>query len=127
MLVAEYCSQNPFSVDISFVEDYPQLKANLESDVNQLAGELSIGSGLLHLQLIYDSGEYYLIEVTRRCPGDLYSELIRLSTGFDYSGAYVAPFLNTPLPKPNDGQMQQIVRQTIKSPTDALLKDWSLM
>lgn len=122
VLVAEYCNQNPFSVDVSFVEDYPQLKATLESDVNQLASELSLDSGLLHLQLIYDSGEYYLIEVTRRCPGDLYSELIRLSTGFDYSGAYVAPFLRTPLPEPNDDPIQQIVRQTLKSRTDALFE-----
>ena len=125
-LVAEYCYQNPFAVDVSFVEEHPQLKAALQNDVNQLASELSLGSGLVHLQLIYDGDDYYLIEVTRRCPGDLYSELIRLSTGFDYSGAYVAPFLNTPLAEPNHGPMQQIVRQTIMSPTDALFEGLEL-
>ena len=122
VLVAEYCNQNPFAVDVSFVEDHLQLKAALRNDVNRLAGELNLESGLVHLQLIYDGVDYYLIEVTRRCPGDLYSELIRLTTGFDYSGAYVATFLNTPLPEPKAGMIRQIVRQTVKSPTHALFE-----
>ena len=122
VLVAEHCNQNPFAVDVSFMEDHPQLEAALHSDVNRLADELNLESGLVHLQLIYDGADYYLIEVTRRCPGDLYSELIRLTTGFDYSGAYVAPFLDTALPKPNDGMSRQIVRQTIKSPKNALFE-----
>lgn len=122
VLVAEYCNQSPFAVDVSFVEDHPRLKAALHNDVNRLAGELSLESGLVHLQLIHDGVDYYLIEAARRCPGDLYSELIRLSTGLDYSAAYVAPFLSTSLPEPNNASIRKIVRQTIKSPPNALFE-----
>ena len=51
-------------------------------------------NGLIHVQFIIDNNEdYWLIEITRRCPGDLYSNLIYYSTGFNYAKYYIEPFL----------------------------------
>jgi hypothetical protein len=44
----------------------------------------------------------FLIESMRRCPGDLYPNLIKSSTGFDYIYNYVAPFLNLPIQESKD-------------------------
>jgi hypothetical protein len=48
---------------------------------------------LIHTQFIKNDNSIWLIEMTRRCPGDLYSQLVELSTGFPYAKNYVRPFL----------------------------------
>jgi hypothetical protein len=53
------------------------------------------------------------VEVTRRCPGDLYSLLIEYSTGYQYAGMYCSPFLGRrvePVGFPKD---RFIVRHTV--------------
>ena len=60
--------------------------------VELLACSLGLVDGLLHCQFILKGNKYFILEVTRRCPGDLYSQLIQLSTGFDYPAAYVEGF-----------------------------------
>jgi hypothetical protein len=59
---------------------------------------------------------YWVIEVTRRCPGDLYALLIEMSTGYPYGASYVASFLGgAPLPQ-NAGTLQKrIIRHTATS------------
>ena len=54
--------------------------------------------GLIHTQFISDNNTFSLIEVTRRCPGDLYSKLIQMSTGINYSELYSMPFMGLELP-----------------------------
>jgi hypothetical protein len=55
---------------------------------------LNLTDGLVHTQFISDGKSFWLIEVTRRCPGDLYSKLIEYSTGFPYAEYYSRPFIN---------------------------------
>ena len=64
---------------------------------------------------------FWLIEITRRCPGDLYSKLIELSTGFPYAEAYAKPFLR----QSNNLSVQNlsqsyVMRHTISQPNESV-------
>jgi ATP-grasp domain len=93
-LVQEDSTINPFVVDTSRVVDAPTgMQARVRACTESMAAELGLADGLLHTQLISQGKDIYLIETTRRCPGDLYSQLIELSTGYPYARSYVLPFL----------------------------------
>ena len=91
--VAEFGSVNPYVVDISYLMPSSEWEDSLRSDVESIAKKLGIRSGLIHLQYISSADQYWLIEPTRRCPGDLYAELVTRATGFPYADAYIAPFI----------------------------------
>lgn len=94
-IVREDCVTNPFTVDTSCVEfDFPEsLLEGLRKDALSLVGELRLVDGLMHTQFIRQDDRYWLIETTRRCPGDLYALLIQMSTGYSYAASYAAPFI----------------------------------
>ena len=94
-IVEEHGRINPFTVDTSrVVFDFDAaLLANVRAAIEQISRDLDLRPGLIHTQFIANEDRFWIIEVTRRCPGDLYSLLISLSTGFDYAGNYVRPFL----------------------------------
>lgn len=70
-----------------------QLKDQVSDCLQTLVGELKLTDGLLHTQFIADADSFWLIELTRRCPGDLYSRLIELSTATPYTRWFTQPFL----------------------------------
>ena len=82
-IVREDCTTNPFTVDTSCVvfDFEPDLLQALRSDACKLFKNLELQNGLIHSQFILGKGRYWVIEVTRRCPGDLYALLIEMSTG----------------------------------------------
>lgn len=93
--VEEHGSINPFAVDTSYVvPDFdPALQAKVRASIEQIARDLQLTAGLIHTQFIADGERFWIIEITRRCPGDLYSQLIESSTGFNYAENYARPFL----------------------------------
>lgn len=97
--VKEDCSANPFVVDTSCLISTVSkiLRSGLRKSIEAIAYELSLCDGLIHTQFILDGEQPWLIEITRRCPGDLYSRLIELSGGSGYVSNYVSPFLDLPL------------------------------
>ena len=115
-VVIEYGSANPFVVDTSYVDtQFPAtvLKA-VQEQIEHLAQQLKLNDGLLHTQFLVRDGKFWLVETTRRCPGDLYSQLIELSTGFDYCAAYAAPFVNQPIPlNPIQSAVKPVLRHTV--------------
>lgn len=94
-IVEEHGTVNPFVVDSSLLKyDFsPDLLSKLRDEVTLLCQFLGVTDGLMHTQFISDGRNFWLIEVTKRCPGDLYSQLIELSTGFAYARAYTMPFI----------------------------------
>ena len=88
-----------FAVDTSACVDKLDVAAfqSLVLDIKRLIKELDIRSGLLHTQFIVSNGKAYVIEVTKRCPGDLYSQLIEKSTGYPYAKKYLYGFLGREL------------------------------
>lgn len=100
-LVQENSTANPFVVDTSRIVAEPPARMldDLRRCAQSIASELGLVDGLLHTQFIGMGGSLWLIETTRRCPGDLYSQLIELTTGFPYTRAYLSPFLGVSVTK----------------------------
>lgn len=117
-LVREDGSANPFVVDTSHVlHDESTLLKTLRQHIETLATGLNLVDGLLHTQFIAGKDGIRLIEATRRCPGDLYSQLIELSTGFPYAEAYAQPFLGQQVSATAMGPSRPVLRHTITVPT----------
>jgi hypothetical protein len=114
-VVREDCSTNPFTVDTSCVEFYfpVTVQDRLRRDALALVGGLDLRDGLVHSQFILSGDRYWIIETTRRCPGDLYALLIEMSTGYPYGASYTAPFVGEPqMPREVGCRKDIIIRHT---------------
>lgn len=116
-IVKEGSSVNPYAVDTSYYEE-EALEQNvvrlLKESIEKLSDTLKLKDGLLHLQFILDNGKPYMIEMSRRCPGDLYSLLIEYSTGFEYASKYASYFISEQK-KTSKKYRKYIVRHTVAS------------
>lgn len=114
-IVEEHCIANPFVVDTSrLVYDFPEeMLNNIRKDIELIARELTLKDGLIHTQFICKRDQYWLIEMTRRCPGDLYSQLIELSTGMKYAENYARPFIGAAFNIAPHFKKNWIMRHTI--------------
>jgi hypothetical protein len=114
-IVREGSRYNPFAVDTSYLcDDYDSKKLGiLRGAIEAVSARLDLCDGLLHTQFIDAGDDIAIIEMTRRCPGDLYARLIEYSTGHHYAGEYAAYFLGrhveTLLP-----ERRYILRHTLK-------------
>jgi carbamoylphosphate synthase large subunit len=120
-IVEEHGTANPFVVDTSrLIFDFPQkMLRRIRDSVLKMATELKLVNGLVHTQFIANEGYYWLIEVTRRSPGDLYSRLIELSTGFPYAQAYAMSFLGgTVTANMNPMNPSFVMRHTVSQTTE---------
>ncbi len=123
-MVVEYCKVNPLVVDTSLVASrFPDaIRHAIRSVIEKIARCLNLADGLVHTQLICNGKDFWLIEMTRRCPGDLYSLLIELTTSFPYVEHYVCPFIDsTPRNFKRDEFYRPIVRQTITQSSNCAL------
>lgn len=119
--VIEGSSANPFAVDTSFVTySVPAaFRDELESGLNRLAAAIGLRNGLLHTQFILAADGAYVVEVSRRCPGDLYSLLIEYSTGYPYAARYAAEFLGDSVEIPALSR-RLILRHTVTADTECV-------
>jgi glutathione synthase/RimK-type ligase-like ATP-grasp enzyme len=126
--VQEDCKANSFAVDTSRVSnDVPtSTQRALRKNIERIANTLNLVDGLLHTQFILQNDSFWLIDVTRRCPGDLYSLLVELSTGYPYAANYAAPFIGRSLEPFHEqgGAGNLIVRHTMTAPQGMPL--WAL-
>lgn len=122
--VDEFCTVYPWQVNssslsLSLTES---MRDRVSECMQTLVRQLQLVDGLLHTQFIANDNDFWLIELTRRCPGDLYSRLIELSTGVDYSSEFVAPFLGcqqaTAFSARRPAHLRAIARHTISSDVD---------
>lgn len=119
--VIEGSSANPYAVDTSHVVHHvpDACKHRLETSLGRLATHLQLCDGLLHVQFIMDGEKPFIIEVARRCPGDLYALLIEYSTGYAYAAAYAACFLGERHATAVNEQ-RHVLRHTVTSMTNAV-------
>ena len=123
-IVEEHGTANPFVVDTSrVIYDFPlEMLSRIRDGIALLAKKLNLVDGLVHTQFIKNGGSFWLIEVTRRCPGDLYSQLIELSTGFSYAETYARPFVKQKFSfGKNTLKQSWVMRHTISQPTEGVL------
>lgn len=94
--VDEYCTVYPYQVNCSNHPSFlsEEIRNNVRTCINSLITSLNLCDGLLHTQFIADTNSFCIIECMRRSPGDLYSHLIELSTGINYTDYYIRPFLD---------------------------------
>ena len=114
--VQEDCTDHPFAVDTSCIalDLAEDVKVQVRNEIERLAHHLLLVDGLLHTQFLLRDGTAYLLEITRRHPGDLYGLLIEYSTGFDYSTRYLNSFLPNPiLPRDVQQTIRPVIRHTI--------------
>ena len=122
-VVEEHGTANPFVVDTSRVDyEFPEeMLTRIRAGIEMMAQSLSLVDGLIHTQFIKNGDEYWLIEITRRCPGDLYSQLIELSTSYNYVENYARPFINQEMLIDNYTKKKSwIMRHTISQSTEGL-------
>jgi biotin carboxylase len=120
-IVEEHGSANPFTVDTSCVryDLSPDILSAIRVNITDMAHALNLGDGLVHTQFIVQDERYWFIEVTRRCPGDLYSLLIQLSTGIAYGENYARPFLGQAFDfSPRSLARRPIMRHTLSQPIE---------
>jgi carbamoylphosphate synthase large subunit len=122
-IVEEHGTVNPFVVDTSRVSfDFSKhLFEQIRNEITLIATDLNLLDGLIHTQFICNESQYWLIEITRRCPGDLYSQLIELSTGFNYAENYARPFVGEPFRIVETLAKKWVMRHTLSQPTDFTL------
>lgn len=114
--VDEFCKENEFQVNASI---YPselatELKNRVYEEIARIVAVLKLADGLLHVQFKAFESQFWLIETMRRCPGDLFPEHFKLSTGFDYWKYYVYPFLGRELPLPESSPLtNKVVRNVL--------------
>ncbi len=78
---------SPFAV--SGAASYSQLPLKVKKDViecvTKIWRKLDLGPGLMHAQFIREGDKFIILEITRRCPGDLYPYLVEYATGYSYT------------------------------------------
>ena len=117
--VKEDNSKGHFSVDTSCIDGTleSEIKESVRREINLIISNLELKSGIIHTQFIYTGSNYFLLECTRRCPGDLYSLLIKYATGYNYAKSYLEPFINE-IPNLNKNivdEAKYIIRHTISN------------
>lgn len=124
-IVAESGSANPFVVDTSWVDSKfsENMLHRVRQNVSSMAKALGLVNGLIHTQFIAKDDSYWFIEVTRRCPGDLYAELIERATGFNYIESYVKGFLGRDdIPFGEASRADHVLRHTISLPKSSIFR-----
>ena len=64
----------------------------MKYDIEKIAKLLNLVDGMFHLQIMIKDDIPYIIDVTRRIPGDLYPYLIEYCDGVEYSKAVVKSY-----------------------------------
>ena len=109
---------------------YPvQLKvvtqSKLRSDVEKISEILSLVDGMFHLQVIIRDEVPYIIDVTRRIPGDFYPYLMEYCDGVKYSKAVVKSYIGKPLTGELIAEKKQkfVIRHCVMSDKNGTFKE----
>jgi len=122
----EYFYLNPYLVEGAYAN--PQLKADIKNqilaDSQQLINHLHLCDGILHVQFIIKDEKPYILEITRRSPGDLYIDLVSYATSIDYAKAIVSLHTNGSYTPTKKGQIQKcILRHCIMADQNGYIQE----
>ncbi len=84
----EYSFVNPYFVDTSAgpADDAERVASILIREAERVAEDLQLVNGVFHMQYVMDGdGTPYIMDITRRCSGDLYPEPVEHATGIPWS------------------------------------------
>lgn len=83
----EYSYLNPYLVSTSAApaSNVAMVAGTLIAAAEKIVELLSLENGVFHMQYIFADGEASILEITRRCSGDLYPYPVDCSTGLDWA------------------------------------------
>lgn len=122
----EYSYLNPYLVNSSGgpAEVSNEVIESVIRETERVSKLLNLNDGLLHVQFLEKDKKYIIIELTRRCPGDLYAYPVNYATGFDYSKAIVKSSIGINLDKIVNRKQQGFYgRHCIMASQNGILKD----
>lgn len=109
---------------------YPaSLKGNtlskLKTDIEKISQKLSLVDGMFHLQVVVKDDSAYIIDVTRRIPGDLYPYLIEYCDSVKYSQAVVKSYVGQSIGDAfqSDGSKSFVIRHCVMADKNGVLGD----
>jgi len=122
----EYFYLNPYLVEGAYAN--LQLKTDIKNqilvDSQQLIDNLNLCDGILHIQFIIKDGKPYILEVTRRSPGDLYVDLVSFSTNIDYAKAIISLHTGSSYTPSGKGHTQKsILRHCIMADQNGYIQE----
>jgi carbamoylphosphate synthase large subunit len=121
--VNEYCTVHPYQVNSSHVciDLSDRIVRALRDWLQQFAARLALVDGLVHTQFISDGDSFHVIEVMRRCPGDLYALLVQKSMVVNYPEMYAATFCGFEAEVSKDASIQRYFsRHTVSVDHDCI-------
>jgi len=121
----EYFYLNNFLVEGAYSN--PSIDSDIQTaildDTKTIIEHFRLADGILHIQFVLRNGTPYILEVTRRSPGDLYLDLVSHSTGIDFAQAVIG--LHTgkcDLPLQHTQQRSYILRHCVMADRNGMLK-----
>lgn len=83
----EYSFKNPYLVSTSAgpATDVEKVKDILIREVEKIAELLGLCNGVCHCQYLLSNGAPHIIEITRRCSGDMYPVPVEYATGIPWA------------------------------------------
>jgi biotin carboxylase len=122
----EYSYLNPYLVSTSAA---PAINVNEVVDsliqaIEKMAISLSLKDGIFHIQYLYNNKKAYILEITRRCSGDLYPYPVNHATGLDWASWIVKAETGMDCSGfPKVSQKGYCGRHCIMSPTNGIIKN----
>ena len=85
---------NPYLITTAYpIKLNPNIEKKLNTNIEKIAKLLKLVDGMFHLQVIVNETIPYIIDVTRRIPGDFYPYLIEKVNGVEYSKAVIKAYI----------------------------------
>lgn len=100
----------------------PSAITSLVDAVEVIWLHLGLVDGLMHVQCILTDDGPIIVELCRRCPGDLYPVFVTLSTEFDFAGSVVRSELGIPLDIPGDSTVRPVARHCLTGDREGRLQ-----
>ena len=99
--------------------------AKLKSDIEMISQKLSLVDGMFHLQVMVKDDSAYIIDVTRRIPGDLYPYLIEYCDNVQYSQAVVKSYIGQSISDDFNSEKTKsfVIRHCVMADKNGVLSD----
>ncbi len=117
---------NPYLIASAYPTEIEDVVLNkLKEDIEKLARLLHLVDGMFHLQVLIKDQKPYIIDVTRRIPGDLYPYLIEYCDDVEYSKAVVNAYTTGIITDEFDPKSQKqsfVIRHCVMPSTNGIYK-----